>query len=187
MSFGHAGTIVEGVEDTATEKIARLEGRRDPRRERIDQIPTVVKEKLGVLADGRSEQSLHRRRGRRECPRRRGPGGETRRSLPGRHLQERDGRVEVVDDNVDGCVLCRLCLEAAPRAPCTSRSSTTAPSSRRASTPGGAGRRRERATFTPGWATQLLLTAIVTGTGLRSRGITVCITGSPDQHGSSPR
>jgi NAD-dependent dihydropyrimidine dehydrogenase PreA subunit len=25
-----------------------------------------------------------------------------------------DGRVEVVDDNVDECVLCRLCLEAAP-------------------------------------------------------------------------
>ena len=41
MSFGHAGTIVEGKEDTATEKIARLAGgrhpgrradRRDPRR-----------------------------------------------------------------------------------------------------------------------------------------------------------
>ena len=41
MSFGHAGTIVEGKEDTATEKIARLEAaghpggrahRRDPRR-----------------------------------------------------------------------------------------------------------------------------------------------------------
>jgi NAD-dependent dihydropyrimidine dehydrogenase PreA subunit len=25
-----------------------------------------------------------------------------------------DGRVEVVDENVDECVLCRLCLEAAP-------------------------------------------------------------------------
>ena len=25
-----------------------------------------------------------------------------------------DGRVEVVDDNVDECVLCKLCLEAAP-------------------------------------------------------------------------
>ena len=40
MSFGHAGTIVEGKEDSATEKIARLEAagipvvpadRRDPR------------------------------------------------------------------------------------------------------------------------------------------------------------
>jgi NAD-dependent dihydropyrimidine dehydrogenase PreA subunit len=25
-----------------------------------------------------------------------------------------DGQVEVVDENVDECVLCRLCLEAAP-------------------------------------------------------------------------
>ena len=25
-----------------------------------------------------------------------------------------DGHVEIVDDNVDECVLCRLCLEAAP-------------------------------------------------------------------------
>ena len=25
-----------------------------------------------------------------------------------------DGKVEIVDDNVDECVLCRLCLEAAP-------------------------------------------------------------------------
>ena len=32
MSFGHAGTIVEGVEDTATEKIARLEAAGIPRR-----------------------------------------------------------------------------------------------------------------------------------------------------------
>lgn len=25
-----------------------------------------------------------------------------------------DGQVEIVDENVDECVLCRLCLEAAP-------------------------------------------------------------------------
>jgi len=25
-----------------------------------------------------------------------------------------DGQVEIVDDNVDECVLCKLCLEAAP-------------------------------------------------------------------------
>jgi NAD-dependent dihydropyrimidine dehydrogenase PreA subunit len=25
-----------------------------------------------------------------------------------------DGRVEIVDENVDECVLCKLCLEAAP-------------------------------------------------------------------------
>jgi succinyl-CoA synthetase alpha subunit len=50
MSFGHAGTIVEGVEDTATEKIARLEAAGIRVVERIDEIPDVVKEKLGVAA-----------------------------------------------------------------------------------------------------------------------------------------
>jgi succinyl-CoA synthetase alpha subunit len=48
MSFGHAGTIVEGTEDTATEKIARLEAAGIPVVERIDEIPGAVKEKLGA-------------------------------------------------------------------------------------------------------------------------------------------
>src|SRR5213082_3080843 len=39
MSFGHAGTIVEGAEDTATQKIARLESAGIPVIERIDEIP----------------------------------------------------------------------------------------------------------------------------------------------------
>ncbi len=47
MSFGHAGTIVEGKEDSATEKIARLEAAGIPVVERIHEIPDVVKEKLG--------------------------------------------------------------------------------------------------------------------------------------------
>jgi succinyl-CoA synthetase alpha subunit len=50
MSFGHAGTIVEGVEDTATEKIARLEAAGIRVVERIDQIPDVVKEMIGAAA-----------------------------------------------------------------------------------------------------------------------------------------
>jgi succinyl-CoA synthetase alpha subunit len=50
MSFGHAGTIVEGVEDTATEKIARLEAAGIRVVERIDEIPDAVKEKLEVAA-----------------------------------------------------------------------------------------------------------------------------------------
>jgi succinyl-CoA synthetase alpha subunit len=50
MSFGHAGTIVEGVEDTATEKIARLEAAGIRVVERIDEIPAAVKETLGVAA-----------------------------------------------------------------------------------------------------------------------------------------
>jgi succinyl-CoA synthetase alpha subunit len=46
MSFGHAGTIVEGKEDTATEKISRLEAAGIPVVERIDEIPDAVKAKL---------------------------------------------------------------------------------------------------------------------------------------------
>jgi succinyl-CoA synthetase alpha subunit len=52
MSFGHAGTIVEGAEDTATEKIARLEAAGIPVVERIDEIPDEVKEKLGAAVGG---------------------------------------------------------------------------------------------------------------------------------------
>jgi succinyl-CoA synthetase alpha subunit len=46
MSFGHAGTIVEGKEDTATEKIARLGAAGITVAERIEDIPDLVKEKL---------------------------------------------------------------------------------------------------------------------------------------------
>ena len=49
MSFGHAGTIVEGAEDTATQKIARLEAAGIPVVERIDEIPDAVNGKLGAL------------------------------------------------------------------------------------------------------------------------------------------
>src|ERR687894_756410 len=50
MSFGHAGTIVEGKADTATEKIARLEAAGITVAEEISEIPDLVKEKLGVAA-----------------------------------------------------------------------------------------------------------------------------------------
>jgi succinyl-CoA synthetase alpha subunit len=48
MSFGHAGTIVEGAEDTAAQKIARLEAAGITVVERIDEIPDAVKETLGA-------------------------------------------------------------------------------------------------------------------------------------------
>ena len=48
MSFGHAGTIVEGREDTAAEKIARLDEAGIVVAEEISEIPNIVKEKLGV-------------------------------------------------------------------------------------------------------------------------------------------
>jgi len=46
MSFGHAGTIVEGEEDTAAQKIERLQEAGIQVVERIDQIPDAVKAKL---------------------------------------------------------------------------------------------------------------------------------------------
>jgi succinyl-CoA synthetase alpha subunit len=46
MSFGHAGTIVEGKEDSATEKIARLQEAGIPVVQRIDEIPDLVKAKI---------------------------------------------------------------------------------------------------------------------------------------------
>lgn len=48
MSFGHAGTIVEGAEDTATQKIARLEAAGITVVERIDEIPDAVAERIGA-------------------------------------------------------------------------------------------------------------------------------------------
>jgi succinyl-CoA synthetase alpha subunit len=50
MSFGHAGTIVEGREDTAAEKIARLGSAGIVVAEEISQIPDLVKQRLKVAA-----------------------------------------------------------------------------------------------------------------------------------------
>ena len=47
MSFGHAGTIVEGKEDTASEKIARLAEAGITVAEEISEIPAIMKTKLG--------------------------------------------------------------------------------------------------------------------------------------------
>ncbi|MFN8173897.1 MAG: CoA-binding protein [Solirubrobacteraceae bacterium] len=46
MSFGHAGTIVEGKEDTAAEKIARLGEAGIVVAEEISEIPGIVKAKI---------------------------------------------------------------------------------------------------------------------------------------------
>jgi succinyl-CoA synthetase alpha subunit len=50
MSFGHAGTIVEGREDTASEKIARLGEAGITVAEEIAQIPDLVREKMSQRA-----------------------------------------------------------------------------------------------------------------------------------------
>ncbi len=46
MSFGHAGTIVEGREDTASEKIARLADAGITVAERIEDIPAMIRERM---------------------------------------------------------------------------------------------------------------------------------------------
>jgi succinyl-CoA synthetase alpha subunit len=47
MSFGHAGTIVEGKADTASEKIARLQEAGITVAEEIAEIPGLVNERIG--------------------------------------------------------------------------------------------------------------------------------------------
>jgi succinyl-CoA synthetase alpha subunit len=48
MSFGHAGTIVEGREDTATEKVARLAEAGITVAEEISEIPRLMRERLSA-------------------------------------------------------------------------------------------------------------------------------------------
>jgi len=50
MSFGHAGTIVEGKEDTASEKIARLAAAGIAVAERIEEIPEMIRAKIAERA-----------------------------------------------------------------------------------------------------------------------------------------
>ena len=115
MSFGHAGTIVEGKEDSATEKIARLEAAGIPVVERIDEIPAAVKEHWGaagvtrathgifidveVADDVAADPEL---------------AAKLEEVCPVDIFRDAGGRVETVPENLDECVLCELCLEAAP-------------------------------------------------------------------------
>ena len=46
MRFGHAGTIVEGKEDTTTEKIARMQAAGISVAERIEEIPELIRKRL---------------------------------------------------------------------------------------------------------------------------------------------
>ena len=50
MSFGHAGTIVEGEEDTAQQKVARMRAAGITVAERIEDIPGLVRERLAGVA-----------------------------------------------------------------------------------------------------------------------------------------
>jgi len=50
MRFGHAGTIVEGKEDTTAEKIERMRGAGIAVAERIEEIPVLLKQKLEEIS-----------------------------------------------------------------------------------------------------------------------------------------
>jgi succinyl-CoA synthetase alpha subunit len=50
MSFGHAGTIVEGRHDTAAEKLARMRAAGIRIAERIEDIPALVEDAMAVAA-----------------------------------------------------------------------------------------------------------------------------------------
>ena len=87
MSFGHAGTIVEGREDTASEKIARLAQAGITVAERIEDIPEMIRAKIaeGVRREeGRDFIAVEVDDG---AARRRGPRAQAHRGLPGRHLR----------------------------------------------------------------------------------------------------
>jgi succinyl-CoA synthetase alpha subunit len=58
MSFGHAGTIVEGKEDTATEKIARLAEAGITVAEEISEIPEIMKAKLAERGTDSARQEV---------------------------------------------------------------------------------------------------------------------------------
>jgi succinyl-CoA synthetase alpha subunit len=49
MRFGHAGTIVEGKEDTTTEKIARMQAAGISVAERIEEIPDLIRKRLAEV------------------------------------------------------------------------------------------------------------------------------------------
>jgi succinyl-CoA synthetase alpha subunit len=51
MRFGHAGTIVEGKEDTTSEKIARMEAAGISVAERIEEIPDLIRKRLAAKED----------------------------------------------------------------------------------------------------------------------------------------
>jgi succinyl-CoA synthetase alpha subunit len=69
MSFGHAGTIVEGKEDTATEKIARLAEAGITVAEDIAEIPEILRSKMNDVLERPEADRLNQGAGL-EAPRR---------------------------------------------------------------------------------------------------------------------
>ena len=117
MRFGHAGTIVEGKADTAAEKIARLRtpASRWPRRS--PRSPGSSSSGWGGgVSRADAARHVHRRRGRRPVRARRRAGeASSRRPARSTSSPPATAACEIVDENLDECVLCELCLDAAPQ------------------------------------------------------------------------
>jgi succinyl-CoA synthetase alpha subunit len=56
MRFGHAGTIVEGKEDTTAAKIERMEAAGISVAERIEEIPKLIQKRIALQASAASAQ-----------------------------------------------------------------------------------------------------------------------------------
>ena len=134
MRFGHAGTIVEGKEDTTAEKIERMRGRRDLGRRAHRGDPGAA----SAAARGERSshaRSLHRREGRPE-------GREGSRASRAK-LDEvcpvgifdagEERACTIVEKNLDECTLCDLCHRGRAEGQRQDRSSSTNPSQARRS------------------------------------------------------
>ncbi len=112
MSFGHAGTIVEGKEDTAAEKIERLaeagivvaeEIAADPRSGQGEDGGGRMSE--NVFIDVEVDDSV---KGDVELAK------KLEAACPVDIFAATDEGTTIVEANLDECILCRLCIDAAP-------------------------------------------------------------------------
>ena len=116
MSFGHAGTIVEGKEDTAAEKIARLAEAGITVAEEIAEIPEIMRSKMPRGARHESRRDVHRGRGRRRRRRRRrlSRRSSTEACPVDIFAPDDGGALEIVERQPRRVHPLRLCVDAAP-------------------------------------------------------------------------
>ncbi len=110
MRFGHAGTIVEGKADTTADKIERMRAAGIAVAERIEEIPTLIQERLAERGPADAGH-VHRRQGRRPRSRRtrRSPRSWSR-SARSTSSPSTAAELRIVEENLDECVLCDLCV-----------------------------------------------------------------------------
>ncbi len=130
MSFGHAGTIVEGAEDTATAEDLPPRSRRHPRRRADRRDPHRGQgEARGarLMATGMNKSSSTSRSTTRSAATPRSP-PSSKKSAPSTSSRTRAARSRSSTPTSTSASSAASASRRPPRAPCTSRSSTTAPS-----------------------------------------------------------